>query len=109
MSKFACPRDEVLYQLTLDGTGESFGDVTTWGLHYTGLGELTRQELNSQHSDLLAEAGASVSDFPENCYWMVAEDGQGFVSTYAYSDEAQYRSALDDAESRWSVFNDGAA
>ncbi|MEN4460996.1 hypothetical protein ABFV47_07475 [Mycolicibacterium fortuitum] len=109
MSKFECPRDEVLYQLTLDGTGESFGDVTTWGLHYTGLGLLTRQELTSQHSDLLDEAGASVSDFPDNNYWVVAEDGQGFVTASAYSTDVQYRAAMDDAESRWSAFDNGAA
>ncbi|KMV13930.1 hypothetical protein ACT17_32635 [Mycolicibacterium conceptionense] len=109
MSKFESPRDEVLYQISLDGTDRAIGDVSTWGGFYSGIGKLLRADLESTYSNELAEAGASLSDFTEDTYWILREDGSGLVTVYEYSSEREYREALDRIEAEYSIFLDGAA
>lgn len=109
MGKFNSARDEVLYQLTLDGTAETIGDVNAWGQIHLGLGEVTRAELSAEYSGLLAGAGASLGDFPDGQYWIVTEDSNGFVSTASFSSESGYRAELEAAAARWAAFEDGAA
>jgi hypothetical protein len=108
MSKFASARDEALYQLTLDGTAETIGDVSTWDSIYLGLGKLTRDELTTHHSSVLAETGASLSDFADGAFWIVREDDNGFVTIAEYASESEYRAALDDLETQWAAFEDAA-
>lgn len=109
MSKFESPRDEVLYQVSLDGADRAIGDVSTWGGVYIGIGKLRRADLESAYSDALVEAGASLSDFAEDTYWILREDGSGLVTVYEYSSEREYREALDRVEAEYSIFLDGAA
>lgn len=104
MGKFASRTDEVLYRLTLDGPDEIIGDVNTWGAIHLGLGRVTRNELATQHADVLAEVGVSAEDIPDGRFWIVKEDDQGFVDTTAYATESAYTAALEEYERAFSEF-----
>ncbi len=109
MSKFDTATTEVLYRITLDGTAETIGDVSTWGEIHFGLGRLTREELSSTFGDLLSDAGVTAEDFPDGSHWIVHEDGYGFVYACSFGDERVYRAALDDYERQWLAFDNAAS
>lgn len=98
MSKFDSDRDEALYEMTLDGTGEVTGDVSTWGTHFTGLGRVERSEL-----------GERAGDFPDHAWVIVGEDNQGFVSVSFYLSESDYERTFANYEKAYAEFEDGAA
>lgn len=108
MSKFDTATTEVLYRITLDGTAETVGDVSTWGEIHFGLGRITRDELTVHFGELLADAGVTAEDFPCGTYWIVNEDGYGFVYASGYGDEKAYRAAMDDYERQWLSFDNAA-
>lgn len=108
MGKYDSATTEVLHRITLDGTCETVGDVSTWGEIHFGLGRLSRDELTAHHSDLLAEAGVAAVDFPDGAFWIVDEDRYGFVGASGYDDEKSYRAAMDALERRWLTFDDAA-
>lgn len=105
MAKFSSPTAEVLYRLSLDGTAEPVGYVSTWGEIHLGLGEVTRNELIEHHHELLSDAGITADAFPVSAFWIVHEDGQGFVDVSVFEDETTYRSTLDYFENRWAEFD----
>lgn len=105
MGRFDTATTEVLYRLTLDGTAETIGDVSTWGEIHFGLGRVTCDELNTNFSDLLAESGVAAEDFPDNTFWIVNDDSYGFVDADGFSDEKSYRAAMDALERRWEEFD----
>ena len=89
MGKFDDPTTEVLYRLSLDGTGETIGNVSTWGEVHVGLGQVTYGELRN-NADILAEAsGTVVEDFPDGAYWIVHEDGQGLRTVAAMASDSE--------------------
>lgn len=98
MSKFDSPRDEALYEMSLEGTGATTGDVSTWGTHFTGLGRVERSEL-----------GDRAGDFPMHAWVILCEDNQGFVSASLYYSESDYRRTFDNYETAFSEFEGGAA
>ena len=108
MGKFDTSTTEVLYRITLDGTAETIGDVSTWGEIHFGLGRITRDELTTHFTDLLAEAGVTAEDFPDGTFWIVNEDSYGFVGASSFGDEKSYRAALDDHERLWLAFDNAA-
>jgi len=105
MGKFDSPITEVLFQLSLDGTAETVGDVSTWGAVHFGLGRVTRDELAAHHGVSLKGAGITAEDFPDDKFWIVHEDGQGFVDVSVFDDESTYRATLDHLERRWIEFD----
>jgi len=108
MGKFDTAATEVLYRITLDGTAETIGDVSTWGEIHFGLGRVTRDELTTHFTDLLTEAGVTAEDFPDGTFWIVNEDGYGFVDASGHADETSYRAALEDHERQWRAFDNAA-
>lgn len=74
--------------VTLFGDRESF-DAT----HY-GLGRITRDDLAGRYVSLLVAADVTAADFPASAYWIVSEDGTGFVYASSFGDEADYLSGL---------------
>lgn len=104
MAKFDSPITEVLHLISLDGIGETFGDVSTWGEIHFGIGRLTREELRGHFSAELAAAGITAEEFPEGSYWIVHEDNYGFVEATRFDDQRSYRAALDEIDRRWAEF-----
>lgn len=109
MSKFDTATTEVLYRITLDGTAETIGDVSTWGEIHFGLGRLTREELTTQFADYLADAGVTAEDFPDGSHWIVHEDGYGFVYACSYGSQNAYRTDMYVLERRWNDFESATA
>ena len=105
MGKFDYPVTEVFYRITLDGTAQTVGDVTTFGSIYHGLGRVTRDELETHFADVLQEVGIHPTDILDGMYWIVHEDDQGFVESSGYATEAEYRAAMDELENRWAAFD----
>ena len=105
MGRFDSPTTEVLHGITLDGTAETTGDVSTWGEIHFGLGRITRSELDANFAVLLDRVGIDSFDILEGVFWILHEDDLGFVTSSGYTVEAEYRAALDELERRWLEFD----
>jgi hypothetical protein len=95
LGKFDSCQDEALWQMSLDGTDETTGDVE-WEAHYTlmVLNESVRVSMHEPRQLVTVPAGA----------YIVSENSQGFVDVSEYDTEALAREDFkraDDAYGAW--------
>jgi hypothetical protein len=99
LGKFDSCRDEALYQMSLDGTDETTGDVEYEGYYVL----IVLDASATVNLDDDAPDGTPQVTVPAGSY-IVTENSQGFVSVYTYDSEAVAREdfkRIDEAYSDW--------
>ena len=79
--KFPDEIAEALYDLSMDGTDEQLGDVQETGIWYGRFSGVTPSELE--------ERGVNVEGFPDEMFFVLTEDDQGFVDYEQYDTEEE--------------------
>lgn len=105
MSKFDSLRDEFLWMMTLDGTGETSGDVES-STGWFGRVDILSADVASLAAEILAEYnGPGPFDIMQMVgHFIVRENSQGFVTVETYDNDGQAAARfaeLDDAYSDW--------
>lgn len=82
--KFDNPTTEALYEMTLDGTAETIGEVNDYGHHHSGLGLVKRSELPDEAAE----------GFPASAWVIISEDHDGFVEASLLDTEGEYTAEM---------------